>query len=337
MSKLWKVALGAGLCCALAAVTPFSVKGQDKGKEPDWKHGMELRVRKAGEPDFTKDTQKYGVEAFKDETTNSLVYITQTVHIALAPAGTGGESMKAPEWKHAMEVRVRKAGDVKWDNAKKFGIEVFRDENNGNLVYICDTGSVSVVPGGASAPPEKSKAPEWKHGMELSVRKAGEKDFNKETKKVGIEVFSDENTGNLVYVSETGSIAVVTGVKTQGDKAPDWKHGMELAARKANEDKFTPTTQRYGVEVFRDENNGNLIYIADTGSITVVPNVKVMGGEKVKPPEWKAAMNLAVRKAGEEKFTKDTKKYGVEVFLDPNVNVHVAISESGSLAAVAGK
>ena len=291
MSKLWKLALGAGLCCAIVAVGPFGAKAQDKAKEPDWKHGMELRVRKAGEPDFTKDTQKYGVEAFKDETTNSLVYITQTVNIALAPAGSGGESSKAPEWKHAMEVRVRKAGDVKWDNAKKFGIEVFRDENNGNLVYICDTGSVSVVPGGGAAAPEKSKAPEWKHGMELSVRKAGEPDFNKNTKKYGIEVFSDENNGNLVYVSESGAIAVVTGVKTMGEKAPDWKHGMELAARKANEDKFTPTTQRYGVEVFRDENNGNLIYIADTGSITVVPNV----------------------------------------------NTLVAISESGSIAAVAGK
>jgi len=57
----------------------------------------------------------------------------------------------------------------------------------------------------------KVKAPEWRHGMELRVRKAGEADFNKDTKKYGIEVFRDENTGNLVYISETGSIAVVPG------------------------------------------------------------------------------------------------------------------------------
>jgi len=56
-----------------------------------------------------------------------------------------------------------------------------------------------------------AKAPEWKHGMELRVRKAGEPDFNKDTKKYGIEVFKDENNGNLVYISETGSIAVVPG------------------------------------------------------------------------------------------------------------------------------
>jgi hypothetical protein len=55
----------------------------------------------------------------------------------------------------------------------------------------------------------KAKAPEWRHGMELRVRKAGEPDFNPATKKYGIEVFRDENNGNLVYISETGSIAVV--------------------------------------------------------------------------------------------------------------------------------
>jgi hypothetical protein len=55
----------------------------------------------------------------------------------------------------------------------------------------------------------KPKAPEWKHGMELRVRKAGEADFNKDTKKYGLEVFRDENNGNLIYISETGAIAVV--------------------------------------------------------------------------------------------------------------------------------
>ncbi len=56
---------------------------------------------------------------------------------------------------------------------------------------------------------QDAKAPKWLHGLEFRVRKAGEADFNKDTKKYGIEVFRDENTGNLVYISETGSIAVV--------------------------------------------------------------------------------------------------------------------------------
>jgi hypothetical protein len=59
--------------------------------------------------------------------------------------------------------------------------------------------------------PAKLKDPVWLHAIELRVRKAGETDFNKDTKKYGIEVFKDENNGNLVYISETGSIAVIPG------------------------------------------------------------------------------------------------------------------------------
>jgi hypothetical protein len=59
--------------------------------------------------------------------------------------------------------------------------------------------------------PPEPKAPKWLHGQELKARKAGEADFTKETKKFGIEVFRDENNGNLIYICETGSIAVVPG------------------------------------------------------------------------------------------------------------------------------
>jgi hypothetical protein len=57
-------------------------------------------------------------------------------------------------------------------------------------------------------PEKKVKAPDWQHGMNLRVRKGTEADFNDKTQKIGIEVFKEEN-GNLIYVSETGSIAVV--------------------------------------------------------------------------------------------------------------------------------
>jgi hypothetical protein len=57
----------------------------------------------------------------------------------------------------------------------------------------------------------KVKAPLWLHGMNVKARKADENDFNKDTKKYGIEVYKDENNGNLIYITETGSIAVVPG------------------------------------------------------------------------------------------------------------------------------
>jgi hypothetical protein len=60
---------------------------------------------------------------------------------------------------------------------------------------------------------DKAKVPVWKHGIEIRVRKAGEADFTKESKRFGIEVYEDENNGNLIYLTETGSIAVVHPTK----------------------------------------------------------------------------------------------------------------------------
>jgi hypothetical protein len=53
-----------------------------------------------------------------------------------------------------------------------------------------------------------AKAPVWKYGLNARVRKGDESDFSKSTKKFGVEVYLDENNGNWIYISETGSIAV---------------------------------------------------------------------------------------------------------------------------------
>jgi hypothetical protein len=53
-----------------------------------------------------------------------------------------------------------------------------------------------------------AKAPEWKYGMNARVRRGDEPDFGKNTRKVGVEVYLDENNGTWIYISETGSIAV---------------------------------------------------------------------------------------------------------------------------------
>jgi hypothetical protein len=58
---------------------------------------------------------------------------------------------------------------------------------------------------------QETKKPSWLHGLDLKVRKGGEANFDKNTKVYGIEVFKDENNGNLIYISESGSIAVVPG------------------------------------------------------------------------------------------------------------------------------
>jgi hypothetical protein len=63
----------------------------------------------------------------------------------------------------------------------------------------------------AQAQEKEVKTPKWLHGLSVKVRAAAEADFGPQTKKIGIEVFRDDNNGNLIYITETGSIAVVAG------------------------------------------------------------------------------------------------------------------------------
>ena len=316
---------------------------------PVFKHGLELRVRKAGELDFSDKTKKVGVEFFLDGADGNGVYVSDGGDLATVAAklvAPEDAKVKAPEWSHGMELRARHAGEKEFTkDTKKYGIEVFLDENNGNYLYLCETGAMDAVAGkvGAARAGKEVKAPEWKNAMELRVRKAGEPDFNDKTKKIGVEVFLDPNNGNVVYISETGSVAVLPAKLVKMDEAkkvPDWKHGMELAARKADEKEFSKETKRYGVEVFYDAFAGAVLYVGETGTIACVPaglSGLPEANAKVKGPEWKRAMTLACRKPGDADFTKATKRYGVEVFLDPNTGNTVYISETGAMAVVPSK
>mgnify|MGYP000480601964 CR=1 FL=1 len=49
----------------------------------------------------------------------------------------------------------------------------------------------------------------FSHGLVLKVRNEKEADFGPNTKRYALEVYHDENTNCYIYISETGSIAVV--------------------------------------------------------------------------------------------------------------------------------
>ncbi len=314
-----------------------AVQGQD-AKAPEWKHGLEFRVRKAGEADFTKDTKKYGAEVYLDPNANRAVYVTETAGLGIVvPNFTAGADVKPPSWLYGLELKVRKAGEADFAKAVKFGIEVFKDENTGNLVYVSQTGDLAVIRGAGFTTVAETKPPKWLHGLALKVRKGGEVDFTDNIRRVGIEVLKDENAGNLVYISETGAIAVVPAASAAGgQKAPTWLYGLDFRVRKAGEADFTPKTANFGAEIFKDENTGFLVYVTDTGSIAVVPAGSAAAGE-TKAAKWMTGLELPVRKAGETAFAKDTKKYGAEIFTDVNTNIVVYISETGAIAISGGK
>jgi hypothetical protein len=251
-------------------------------KSPEWMHGLDLKVRKANEPEFTDKTQVFGIEIFRDENTGNWIYITEKGYVAVAPGDKGARaptpSPKAPVWVHGLDLKVRKAGEKGFDNnTKVYSVEVFRDENTGLLMYVSEVGAIAVVPGEGPSAGAKSKAPEWMHGLDLKCRRGGEREFEaKSTKTFGMEVFRDENTGNWLYICETGTLAVLPGNKTAkaptpSPRQPEWTHGLDLKVRKFGEPEFGPNTRVFGVEIFRDDNTGSIVYISEVGSITAAP------------------------------------------------------------------
>ena len=135
--------------------------------------------------------------------------------------------------------------------------------------------SILPVPRTAVAVKGEGKAPEWLHGLDLSCRKFNEKSFTKDTRKFGVEVYNDLTTGNLIFMSETGSIAVVNAAAkvaapTAKAKEPLWTHGLNVKCRKYGEKEFDDNTRAFGAEVFRDENIGVTIYINELGNIAAI-------------------------------------------------------------------
>ena len=163
-------------------------------------------------------------------------------------------------------------------------------------------------------------------------------------KAFGVEVFKYENNGRGLYIDEVGDLAVAAdfaGVAAplSNVKAPDWLHGLDLKCRRGGEKDFTKGTKVYGLEVFRDVNNGNLIYLGETGTLAVVQpgkkDLKAPTADALQP-RWTHGLDLKVRKSGEKDFTPTTRVWGVEVFNDDNTGVTLYLGEVGALSAVTG-
>lgn len=254
------------------AVFPGGTVGADKASK--WLTAHDLRVRKAGESDFTQKTKTWGVELFRDQASNRLLYVSEAGAVASAPVPATLATDKGPKWHHALELKVRAPGDQTFEKAKKFGLEVSKDENTGGLLYVTETGAIAAGPAPAAAPdPKKIAAPKSVYGLDLLARGADEAEFTDKTKAVPVEVFEDPNANALVYISGAGAVAVAPNpgklADLAGGKAVTWKGAMNLKARKGGEKEFDKAT-KYGVEVFRDNRTGNLILVSQTGSIAVL-------------------------------------------------------------------
>jgi hypothetical protein len=153
----------------------------------------------------------------------------------------------------------------------KFGVEVFKDQNTGGLIYLAESGHVATSAAPATAPaPDKVKAPKSLYGLTLRTRKADQPDFTENAKSYGVEVYQDENSDVLIYVSETGSIATAPNNGFKTGQGVAWKSGMTLKVRPGGEKDFKKANI-YSIEIFEDKNTGHLVYVAENGNIAVLP------------------------------------------------------------------
>ena len=129
-----------------AAMAPATAPDMTAPKRPTPVYGLEPQVRKADEKDFTKATKVVSIEVFKDPNAGGLLYLSESGYLAAAPAPAGIKDNQGLSWSHAMTLKARKGGEKDFSSATKYGIEVFTDRNSGHTVYICETGSVAVVP-----------------------------------------------------------------------------------------------------------------------------------------------------------------------------------------------
>ena len=92
----------------------------------------------------------------------------------------------------------------------------------------------------------------------------------------GVQTCALPISGNLIFLCETGSIAVApapTGVKapTANVQQPTWSHGVNVKCRSYGEKEFTDKTRVFGAEIFRDDNVGVTISVNETGTLSAVP------------------------------------------------------------------
>src|SRR5262245_7471748 len=99
-------------------------KSTDKGPPPKFLYGHDLRVRPGGETDWLK-AAKIGVEVFQDDTTNTIIAVSEAGALAVIPAVPIGADHTC-KWLTAHDLSVRKAGEAEFtQKTKKYGTEVF--------------------------------------------------------------------------------------------------------------------------------------------------------------------------------------------------------------------
>jgi hypothetical protein len=257
------------------------------------------------------------------------------VLVMLCSKSALGQSGKAPEWTYGFDFAIRRADEKEFsDKTRKVSVEAYLDANRNALCYVTDTGAISILPAAGFTAPKEVKGHSRLGAMNLAVRQVGENEFTDKTKKIGVEVYRDENTSVLIYITETGSLAAVRAGTPASVARPKHLYGYELRVRKGPEGDFNKETQKFGIEVFKDEGSGVLLYLSETGALAALLAGPNPINADAKKPDWMYGLGLPVRKADEKDVTSTTRRWGVEIFKDDRAGNLIYIAETTGLGVV---
>lgn len=314
----------AGVCCVvLTGLLPAAADLTESKVEK--KCQLELPIRRAV-PTDPETTLRTFADVLIDKDGGRLFYAAQatpTLGVVKGDAKAVGKGDKPAKGLYRFVLQARTWDEKDIDkNTRKIAVEVFRDENTGNLVYVSETCAVAVVAAPKEAP---KKAPEtrWLYRLNLKVRAPG---FEFETLKCNVEVYREADSGRLIYLAENGTLAVSAPgkeFKAKEAKEPKWTHGLELKVRPPDQRDFNRDTPKFSLEVFDDENSETTVYITNKFALAVLPGVKAFDMGKTKADEWQRGL------LGD--------KWSAEVYLNPNLDQLMFLSDKGGFAVLPAK
>jgi hypothetical protein len=255
----------------LAAASATTPRGQPKSAQAPWRHGLTVRVRRAGEPDETEDTARHRVEVYRDTAAGNLVYVADFGGVAVVPfhleTGTSTGSTTAVKWQQVLELEARKAGER--DLSLKCGMEIYEDLKNNNLLFIStDRGCLAALkPGDVNLPGKR----EFCYALEVPVRKVG---AAQATRTLGVEVYRDSASNSLIYLTEEGKFAVTRPRPGAPVGRPANPRPVATLLRGLDLQTAGTKPRKVVVEIVRDENGGQMLCVTQDGAIAILPDAK---------------------------------------------------------------
>jgi hypothetical protein len=290
---------------------------------------VDVPCRPAGEREFTAKTPRFTVELYGER--GAGLGITAAGNICVTPDVRPDERKNptVPHWLYRFELGRAREGDIPRVKGGVIGVETYRERNFGRTLYVSQTGHLAFAPGKVEKTVAAPAPAKPLHRADVAIGKG---------QVWRVAAFHDANSGNVIYASDTGGLAVVPGAQEPpaGRGLQRW-YQLDLKCRKGrarSEGAGKPELIALRVAVYRDDSAGAWIYVSETGALAAARTAaKARTPPKEPlPPRPSHGFQLIARPYSEVEPFGSYRHVGVECYRDANTGCAVYITETGALA-----